>query len=519
MNFSNFPFKKFNHTHIAFSNRESIETSYLEIKGPDAQRFLNGQLTSDVDALESCSFQQSARLDRTGRVKSFFILAKKNDKEFLAIGEKELIDFLKEDLDKYIIMDDVELNFKNNELSLVFSYSGPKSFLFNGIYGGLPCYILESNDIEGKALSEKEYRDLALLRGIPLLNLNVALDQLVTDTILNLNSVSHKKGCYLGQETVSKIESRRGGAHFPILVECDERFPHYTLGENIYVNEERMGKVLGATEFEGRKFLLISSVRKFRVDQMRMHLDDVSSRVHYIPFGGDFSHDEWVNHLYEEGVKVFHQESVEKALPIFKEILEIVPNHEDALETIGVIYGQLGDFEKGISLMDEVLEANPDSIMAHTNKSLFYMKMGKIEEAEEEKAQATVKSFSMFGKEAQAKKAQEEKLESEIKELERREEMFKQVLEIDPEDTLANFGMGDIYFKKAKFDEARQALESVLSADSKYSVAYVLLSKTYLKLNDEDAAKKTLKKGIEQASLQGDLMPANEMQQILNNLE
>ena len=147
------------------------------------------------------------------------------------------------------------------------------------------------------------------------------------------------------------------------------------------------------------------------------------------------------------------------------------------------------------------------------------MKMGKIEEAEEEKAQATVKSFSMFGKEAQAKKAQEEKLENEIKELERREEMFKQVLEIDPEDTLANFGMGDIYFKKAKFDEAKKALESVLSADSKYSVAYVLLSKTYLKLNDEDAAKKTLKKGIEQASLQGDLMPANEMQQILNNLE
>ena len=35
--------------------------------------------------------------------------------------------------------------------------------------------------------------------------------------------------------------------------------------------------------------------------------------------------------------------------------------------------------------MDRILAIDPKHIMAHTNKSLFYMQQGKIEEAEKEK--------------------------------------------------------------------------------------------------------------------------------------
>ena len=146
------------------------------------------------------------------------------------------------------------------------------------------------------------------------------------------------------------------------------------------------------------------------------------------------------------------------------------------------------------------------------------MKLGKIEEAEEEKAQATVKSFSHFGKEAQAKKALEEKAEQDRLEIERREGMFKQVLEIDPEDTLANYGMADVSFKRELWSDAEAYLQKVISADPKYSVAYLLLGKTQEKMNLIPEASSTLNTGIKIASNQGDLMPANEMQQILNRL-
>ena len=68
-----FNFSDYDQTFFSFENRDEQYAS-IKITGPDAKRFLNGQLTSDVEALEVKSFQQSARLARTGRVKSFFIL-------------------------------------------------------------------------------------------------------------------------------------------------------------------------------------------------------------------------------------------------------------------------------------------------------------------------------------------------------------------------------------------------------------------------------------------------------------
>jgi tetratricopeptide (TPR) repeat protein len=44
--------------------------------------------------------------------------------------------------------------------------------------------------------------------------------------------------------------------------------------------------------------------------------------------------------------------------------------------------GRIERFEEAITWMDKLLSVNPQSVMAHTNKSLFLMKLGKIEEAE-----------------------------------------------------------------------------------------------------------------------------------------
>ena len=175
-------------------------------------------------------------------------------------------------------------------------------------------------------------------------------------------------------------------------------------------------------------------------------------------------------------------------------------------------------YVEGITFMDKVLSANPDSVMAHTNKSLFYMRMGEIEKAEEEKAQATVKSFGSFGKEAEKKRKEEEFKKQELAEIERRFDMFNQVLEIDPEDSLANYGLADIFFQRGEPIKSIPLLEKVLSENEKYSVGYLLLGKCYLELDQLDQAREVFEKGISIASTQGDLMPANEMQAKLTAL-
>ena len=146
------------------------------------------------------------------------------------------------------------------------------------------------------------------------------------------------------------------------------------------------------------------------------------------------------------------------------------------------------------------------------------MKMGKIEEAEAEKGLATIKSFSQYGEESKIKKAIEaEKIKKE-EDINRREKMFLQVIEIDPEDTIALYGMGDVAFYREDFAAAIKYLEKVVELDEKYSTAYLLLGKSLEASSQQEKAVLVYKKGVDVASKRGDMMPANEMQSRLNQL-
>jgi len=194
------------------------------------------------------------------------------------------------------------------------------------------------------------------------------------------------------------------------------------------------------------------------------------------------------------------------------------PSLADAYESLGVMLGRIEKYDEAIDWMNQLLTVNPQSVMAHTNKSLFLMKQGKIEEAEAEKGLATVKSFAVFGEEAKMKKQLAEEQKKKEDEILRREKMFLQVLEIDEEDTIALYGMADIFFHRKDFSSAIKNLEKVITVDSKYSTAYLLLGKAYEAISDLERATSTYQAGILVASKRGDLMPANEMQSRLNQL-
>ncbi len=57
--------------------------------------------------------------------------------------------------------------------------------------------------------------------------------------------------------------------------------------------------------------------------------------------------------------------------------------------------------------MKRLTEINPKEIMARTNLSVYYMKQGRIEDAENEKAEATALQFEKLMAEKIAKKSKE----------------------------------------------------------------------------------------------------------------
>jgi tetratricopeptide (TPR) repeat protein len=202
----------------------------------------------------------------------------------------------------------------------------------------------------------------------------------------------------------------------------------------------------------------------------------------------------------------------------FRLSLELDPLFADSYEALGVMLGRQERYSEAIELMDKLSQIDSSSVLAHTNKSLFLMKMGKIDEAEEQKSLATVKSFQKFGDEAKLKERVLQEQKKQEEEWTKRESMFQQVLEIDQEDTLANYGIGSIAVEKKHWDKAVAHLEKVLVVDPNYSVAYLALGKAYKAQGHKEKAISTWKEGMIIAAKKGDLMPANQMQVELQNL-
>ena len=97
--------------------------------------------------------------------------------------------------------------------------------------------------------------------------------------------------------------------------------------------------------------------------------------------------------------------------------------------------------------------------------------------------------------------------------------MFMQVLEIDPEDLIANFGMGKALVESGRNEEAIKYLQKCLDVKKDYTVAYLQLGLAYKNSGNQAQAKEVFKSGIDCAIKLGDLMPKNEMQRHLEELK
>jgi tetratricopeptide (TPR) repeat protein len=190
----------------------------------------------------------------------------------------------------------------------------------------------------------------------------------------------------------------------------------------------------------------------------------------------------------------------------------------EAYEALGVILSRHERYLEAIARMEQVLGLQPDHVLAHTNLSVFYMKLGDKEKAEDEKAKATMAAFSQ--------KAKASGLVFDIEAERRKKElatlakidMFQEALKFNGEDPLGNFGLGSAYLELKRFEEAIEPLQRVIKAQPKHSVAYLSLGKAYEGTQQALQAEQIYQKGIEVAAAKGDLMPLKEMQTRLAGL-
>jgi len=94
--------------------------------------------------------------------------------------------------------------------------------------------------------------------------------------------------------------------------------------------------------------------------------------------------------------------------------------------------------------------------------------------------------------------------------MQNRIEVFRQMLDADPENTMVMFGLAKEYEKLGQHDEIIKILEVYLAKSDDEGNAYGTLAQAYEKTGDREKAIEAYKKGIDVAMAHGHPSMANE---------
>ena len=187
----------------------------LRLSGGDRQRYLNGQVTNDVSKLDDKSAMAACVTTIKGKLDALVWITKV-DGAYLIDSEPELRESLFMRLDKYIIADDCELTDVSDEWELFHVLDSPEpggeTYSRHSERLGVRGHDLWIPDDFGhfgglELISTEEEEELRIRNGIPKWGVELTPDTLPAEAGLDQYAIDFHKGCYIGQEVISRIES------------------------------------------------------------------------------------------------------------------------------------------------------------------------------------------------------------------------------------------------------------------------------------------------------------------------
>ena len=100
-----------------------------------------------------------------------------------------------------------------------------------------------------------------------------------------------------------------------------------------------------------------------------------------------------------------------------------------------------------------------------------------------------------------------------------RTDMFRKLLERDPENPMVLYSLGNELFKEQRYSEAKTYLSRAVRNKPDYSVAYRTLGRVLYELHEDDEARRVFAHGREVADANGDLQTVKEIDVFVRRLE
>lgn len=221
------------------------DRAFLRITGSDATRWLNGMATNNIKDLAPGEGNYNFLLNAQGRIQADCTIYREpheGDPTYLLESDKSQIDTIQQHLDKFIIMDDVELHpgMEGKVGVLIVGSSAlatldvaciwppaPVSMSYSKVANdGIPgdeivlsvapgryeiwgdeSHIAWMNSIAEHSISSETLEALRILEARPKFGQDIRDKDLPQETA-QTHALHFSKGCYLGQEIVERIHSR-----------------------------------------------------------------------------------------------------------------------------------------------------------------------------------------------------------------------------------------------------------------------------------------------------------------------
>ena len=191
----------------------------LAFTGPDALRFLNGQVTQDVRLLSDGGLAlPSCVTDAKGRLQFRVMLTTSPDGALWVECPRDQVGDLEGRLTRYLIADDVEVADLSGKYQLV-HFTGPQAGAPAGGFArrsarfgaeGADWWIPDGERFDapdGAApMSGDELEAFRIARAVPAWGRELNAGLLPPEAGLDATDISYQKGCYIGQEVISRIK-------------------------------------------------------------------------------------------------------------------------------------------------------------------------------------------------------------------------------------------------------------------------------------------------------------------------
>jgi folate-binding protein YgfZ len=194
----------------------------LRVCGSDRVRFLNGQLTNDIRKASESEAVEACILNAKGKMDAHVLVVAEAD-SFLMDAHPKLRHSLQARLERYIIADDVEVKDVTDELSILHLLSPERPLLGGkrrtvsanrfGVAGWDVWIARDRQDQIFAQLSEQfgfcdaDCEEMFRLeQGIPRWGRELTPEIIPIEANLEARCIDYDKGCYIGQETISRMK-------------------------------------------------------------------------------------------------------------------------------------------------------------------------------------------------------------------------------------------------------------------------------------------------------------------------